>query len=391
MRVTDEMSYRMISGNLSSGQKGIYNLQRQISSGKAITRPSDDPGMYEIIQRLRADLANDTQYERNIEQAGRELLSTEDSMRNCIAILQRANELAIRASDATSSVSDRQTMGTEVNQLLESLIGIANFSEGGRYRFAGMRSDTKPFTTADANGDGLIDSVSYNGSLEIKQIEASKGIFIPVSFPGSNTGGQNAVFQTQTADLFNTLIDLRDRMLAGENLAESRIATADAGTDALTVSGSYTTGARIRISSTGTLPGGLSADTDYYVISAAPGSIQLAATLADARAGTPVIDLTSAGTGTISVESLTAGTITDDIDHVLTLVSTVGARQESLSLYSDILIAHKANIIRTLDDTESLDIAQAMMDLSQQQAAYQAALSASSLFLNQRTLIDFIM
>lgn len=388
MRITDEITYRMLTGNLGAQQDGIYAIQRKISSGKNITKPSDDPGMYEIIQRLHADLAMNNQYERNIDLASRELISVENSLRNTLNILQRAGELAIRGADATTSVTDRQAMGNEVNELLESLLSIANFNEAGHYRYAGLRSDTAPFTAADANGDGMTDSVSYTGSQEVKQVEISRGVYIPVTVPGSNVSGENAAFQTETTDLFNTLIDLRDRLLAGENLAETRNATADAATDVLTVSGSYKTGSRIQVSTTGTLPGGLSANTDYYAIVAA-GGIRLAASLDDARNGI-AIDITDAGTGTLSVQSRTGDTLTKNEAHVLTMISTIGARQETLATHSEILESHQVNITNTLEESESIDIAQAMMELTQQQAAYQAALQASSMFLNQPSLVDFI-
>jgi flagellar hook-associated protein 3 FlgL len=383
------MTQRMLTDNVASNKNGLFAIQKQISSGKKVSSPSDDPGMYEMIQRLRADYAANTQYERNIDYANRELLTLEDSLRNSLSIMQRASELSVRAGDGSLSVTDRQSIAPEINQLLESLVSIANLSELGHYRFSGLRSDTAPFTTTDSNADGLIDSVAYTGSQEVKQVEVSPGVYVPTTMPGSNVTGENAAFQTQTVAIFNTLIDMRDRLLAGENLAEGRTATADAATDTLVVSGSFTTGSTVEVTSTGTMPGGISSTADYYAVKVA-GGIQLAASLADARNGGPLIDITSAGTGVIQVSSKTGETITDDIEHLLNLISTVGAREETLSTHLDILQAHQENIVVSLDDAESIDIAKAMMELSQQQTAYEAALKASSLFLNQRTLIDFI-
>jgi hypothetical protein len=75
--------------------------------------------------------------------------------------------------------------------------------------------------------------------------------------------------------------------------------TADAGSDQLTISSnsSWKTGARIRTSSTGTLPAGLAAATDYYVVVVNNTTVKLATSRANALAGT-VIDITDAGTGT---------------------------------------------------------------------------------------------
>ena len=78
--------------------------------------------------------------------------------------------------------------------------------------------------------------------------------------------------------------------------------TADAGTDQLAVAStsSLTTGTRVRASTTGTLLGGLAANTTYWVINVDATHVKLATSLANAKAGT-AIDLTSAGTGTTAL------------------------------------------------------------------------------------------
>lgn len=75
--------------------------------------------------------------------------------------------------------------------------------------------------------------------------------------------------------------------------------TADAGTDRLAVASNtvLTTGRRVRVSTTGTPPGGLAIDTTYYLIRVDATTLKLATSLVNAQAGT-AIDLTSAGTGT---------------------------------------------------------------------------------------------
>lgn len=72
--------------------------------------------------------------------------------------------------------------------------------------------------------------------------------------------------------------------------------TADAGTDLLTVARVYTTGEKVKLTTTGTLPGGLSLSTDYYAIYSDATHIYLATSLANAYAGT-YIDITGAGAG----------------------------------------------------------------------------------------------
>lgn len=84
--------------------------------------------------------------------------------------------------------------------------------------------------------------------------------------------------------------------------------TADAGTDILTSTGTlgfanlfpYT---RVQVSTTTTLPAGLSAATDYYVIRVSDTEIKLATSYANAVAGT-AINITDAGTGTHTLNTL---------------------------------------------------------------------------------------
>ena len=71
-----------------------------------------------------------------------------------------------------------------------------------------------------------------------------------------------------------------------------------AATDIVTAAGhGMYTGQKIRVSSAGTLPAGIVAATDYYAIVLSSSTFKLAASLVDALAGTPVIDITDAGTG----------------------------------------------------------------------------------------------
>lgn len=85
-----------------------------------------------------------------------------------------------------------------------------------------------------------------------------------------------------------------------------KAATADAGTDVLTSAahGLLTGDGPVRIASTGALPGGLGAGADYWIVKTGANTVQLAASFLDAKAVVPVVvDMTSAGSGAITIES----------------------------------------------------------------------------------------
>ncbi len=389
MRISEETSYRMMSESLVSRQQIIGALQQQISSGKKILYPSDDPALYEKALNLRSDLSNITQFQKNAETASAELLSVENNLRNATEIFQRAGEITIRGGDSSISSVDRKALANEVDSMLQSLVNQANQNESGRYKYGGLRSNYQPFLVADGNGDGYIDSVTYRGDNKVKNVEIGRGVYVASTMPGSNEGGENAVFVTKTQDLFNELITLRDQLLAGENTVAGEATTADAGSDEFAVSGVYSTGCRVEVSSVGgNVPGGLTAGMTYYAIVTGTG-VQLAASLDDARNGVP-IDLTSAGTGSISIRKKTLEGITAATEHINDLISKVGARQETIGLQKDMLSSHETLLNTSLANTESIDIAETVMALSKSQTAYEAALKAAAMFINQPRLMDMM-
>ena len=85
------------------------------------------------------------------------------------------------------------------------------------------------------------------------------------------------------------------------NVSEvSETFTADDSTDEFTVARDYTTGEKVSVSSTGTLPSPLSDTGEYYVIRVDATTIKLAQTAENAYAGNE-IDITSTGSGTHTV------------------------------------------------------------------------------------------
>jgi hypothetical protein len=118
---------------------------------------------------------------------------------------------------------------------------------------------------------------------------------------GSGTGTPVSAART-----YATLAELK-AYLGSRN---SDTFTASASTDILTLTNpriTWSTGDEVEVSTSGTLPTGLSASTVYYVIAVADLTIKLATSSANASAGT-AIDLTSAGTGTHTIQK----SITDD-------------------------------------------------------------------------------
>lgn len=102
-------------------------------------------------------------------------------------------------------------------------------------------------------------------------------------------------------------VDVVDKPLV---LTDDDVESVATGTDALTLTAhSYVTGdGPVQLTTTGTLPAGLAVATDYWIIVVDADTIKLTAKFFEAINGTPVVDLTSAGSGTHTIED-TAETV----------------------------------------------------------------------------------
>lgn len=219
MRITGQMSYQLLSNSVLGNQQSIYETQQQISSGKRVSRPEDDPVDFERLARVRESLANVQRYARSIAQAQSELATVDNALQKASTLFQRAQELAVQASDATKSAEERKAAGEEVDALLAELISVANTTHDGHTIFSGLRGSTTSYTATDADADGYLDTIAYQGGTGVRTVAVSTEADVAVGIPGTDASSSQAVFQTDTLDLFATLKQFRDRLLNGDEIS----------------------------------------------------------------------------------------------------------------------------------------------------------------------------
>jgi flagellar hook-associated protein 3 FlgL len=378
----------MMSYYLTNQRDSVYQLQDQIASGKAVTVASDNPGAYDLVARLTTSESCIEQYLLNTKRLQSDLLESDNCLTQITDKLQRVSEIIINCGDSSMTPEYQEAAAAEVDVILEDIVALANSNPNGRYLFAGLRTDTPAYeVTRDA--EGYITDVTYQGNSEVRQVEIAKGVYNPANIPGSDTSGGAAVFETQTTDLFGSLIQLRDRLAAGENLVALEGFTADAGSDTLTVSNQFSTGCSVTLSTEdGTLPSGLDPDRSYYVIKLSDTQIQLADTMENARAGIAV-DFTDNGSGTLT---LTQESLTDnerEIDHMLTMLSSIGSQEKRMELNITYLTNQQENNLKGLERERDLDVTQAVTELEYQKSAYEASLRITSSLL-EISLVNMI-
>ena len=161
-------------------------LQRQLATGRRVERPSDDPTAAARILPLQTDLREFDRMARAAEAARGTLDLGADALQQASEIMARLREIATEAANSTKGQPDRDSMATEVDQLLDQLRGLANTSRGGRYLFGGTVEDRPPFEILEQDGRARI---RYAGDQLSRRALVAPDVRVDVNIPGDRLFG----------------------------------------------------------------------------------------------------------------------------------------------------------------------------------------------------------
>jgi flagellar hook-associated protein 3 FlgL len=189
MRITQGILYQRALIDVQHGLSRYSQLQQEVASGRRINRPSDDPEAALRILPLRTDIRRLEQLSGNVSLARETLDTGTASLEDASALMQRARELTTQAANGTLSDSDRQSIGAEISQMLDQMVGIANTRRGDRYLFGGTANGEPPFAVVN---DGGGTRVAYRGNRDSLQIDVAPGVTTDLNVPG------DAIFQAHS-------------------------------------------------------------------------------------------------------------------------------------------------------------------------------------------------
>ncbi|MBI3968727.1 MAG: flagellar hook-associated protein FlgL [Chloroflexi bacterium] len=205
MRVTNRMIQDTVITHISLNARRVEELESQLTSGKKISRPSDDPPAVVRALAFEAGITAGEQYLRNMDMSLAWLHATDATLESGTQLLQRARELAVQGASDGQSSQQRDAIAGEIDQILEQMVVIGNSSLRGQRLFAGLKTDANPFTL----NAGPPTTVSYAGDSGQMVREIDSGTTVQINMPGDS-------FLPQ---VFTALIDLRDDLRAGNSTA----------------------------------------------------------------------------------------------------------------------------------------------------------------------------
>lgn len=215
MRITERMMTNSYLSSLNKALTRQNHLQEQMSDGKAIHRPSDDPIKTIRSLRFNTNLTMNEQYTQNVKDARSWMDSTDGAMTDISTVMIRVKELAVKSGGANDETSYKAIAG-EIDGIINHLVQVGNTKVGDRYIFAGQKDKTMPFERITDPVSGK-DMVVYHGDTNKISMPIRAGAANPEQ-DGVNLTGEElfgplvAEGSNQTLEIFNHLISLKEEL-----------------------------------------------------------------------------------------------------------------------------------------------------------------------------------
>ena len=216
-RITSSMTTRSVLSDLNRIAAQQDLTRRQMSSGKAITKPSDDPYGAARAMSLRTDLAGVKQHQRNVDEAQSWMSATSTTLSSITDLAQKARELTVQGATDTLSQSGRDAIADQIDQLIAGMKQEGNATYDGRYVLGGSRTNTPPFDSALTKTDpSVTTNDAYSGDAASQLREIGPGVTLAVNVHGDEVlGGASG----STGNLLGVLRDVATHLRSGDTAA----------------------------------------------------------------------------------------------------------------------------------------------------------------------------
>lgn len=166
MRITNRMMTSSFLNDMQRNLNKMNKIQNQLTSGKEVRRPSDNPFIVARSMQLNGDISANEQYNSNIKDTINWLDATDTALGQLTDTMQRIRELMVSAGNAAYGEDEKNAIKDEINQRIEEVGTILNSSFDGKYIFGGSRATFKPvITEKNENGNNVISYAGKDGEI----------------------------------------------------------------------------------------------------------------------------------------------------------------------------------------------------------------------------------
>ncbi len=246
MRITQTLMLQSHVRQISSAYAQLFDVQDQLSSGRRLQKPSDDPASIRPALDVRSGLRRLDAVGNNADMASSEFATAAGLLQNVTDILTRAKEIGIAGANGTANADDRASMAIEVDGLIQQLVTIANSRGTSGYLFGGSVKDAPPYAQVATNGG---DVVLYRGDQRTTSVDLGDALQVPLNVPGSQIfGGGGRGTTTYTGSTGAAAGTGNDHLVSTDRLTVAHVQTV-LGDGQLGGTGDSVSGLRIGASS----------------------------------------------------------------------------------------------------------------------------------------------
>ncbi len=397
MRVSTANRYASSIDALQSRQRALTDAQIQMTSGKRVNKPSDDPTAAARAERAYIAQQRIGSEQRSVDASRNAMTLAESAVGQANDVLQSAREAVVASGNGSYSPGERAAKAAQLQQYRDQLMSLANQSNGaGGFLFGGQGASAMPFldtpagvTAAATGGQTQLSSteqmpITVDGAAIWLGVPSGNGVF-DSSAAASNTGSGwvDAGSVTDPSAVTGANYQI---VFAGSGAGSSYSVLKD-GLPTAQANRPYAAGAVLTVDGMSAHIKGAPANGDSF--SLAPSSPSLNAFRA-LDAVIAVLKNPSANTGHIG-QAVNSGL--RDIDAVMSRMQA--AQAEAGSAMNRLDAIDNRNQDRTLwaksvqSDAEDLDMVQAISDFKNQETGYQAALQSYA-SVQRLSLFDYI-
>ena len=202
MRITNNVVTRNFINNMSKDLSQVTKAQEQLSSGKVISKPSDNPTLASKIMNLDNSIKENEQYSKTIDSSMNWINTADGSLSNAEDTLQRIRELVVSGANGTLTDSDRAASAEEVSTLSQQLADELNTKFDGRYIFGGQKTTEAPF----AVNNGVLE---YKGDSNNISREIAANVTVAIPSDGgqlTNTTGTSSTDNGNLGKLLSSIV-----------------------------------------------------------------------------------------------------------------------------------------------------------------------------------------
>jgi len=207
MRVIFSDQFRDAAAAINQAATRLAQAQHQVSSGRRITKPSDDPGGSAAAIADHATLSTLDAYKQTADTATSRLTVMDSTLSDIVNKLQAAQTAAASARGSSQTQNQRDAAAAALQGISDALVSDFDVQFHGAYLFGGSAATTTPYVT----GAGGVVS-SYQGNAASMSMDVGQGRTLQVSFDGSSIAQGS-----DPSDVFTVLSNLVTAVRAGND------------------------------------------------------------------------------------------------------------------------------------------------------------------------------